>query len=247
MINLLYFKIGPHLREQIENFLASSSNKLINFQSSDDFGEFKSLYVKNCFEIIIIDPSQNKDEIIDLFKMTAVSISKLIIFSPDRNDAFDFINFNVFGFLAYPLDTVQVITIVNRCLNKITAEDDAQQLKSSKEKFQKFVSISSVKKIELIKTDDISHFEADGRYTIVYLTNGVSKMATKNIGEFQKLLNPEIFCRIHHKFIINMNNLLNILKSDGLYCEMTNNKNIPVSKRKLENLNSMLNLGKTFA
>lgn len=44
-----------------------------------------------------------------------------------------------------------------------------------------------------------------------------------------------------------MNNLSNIVKSDGYYCEMTNNRNIPVSKRKLENLNSLLNLGKALA
>jgi two-component system LytT family response regulator len=246
MINLLYFKIEPHLREQIENFSASSSIQKFNFQATDDVDEFKNLYTKNCFDIIIMNPSHNKDEIINLFQKTAVSISKLIIFSPNKTDAFDFINFNVFGFLAYPLDVVQVITIINRCLNKIAVENDTHQLKLAKDKFQKFVSINSVKKIELIKTDDISHFEADGRYTIVYLTNGVSKMASKNIGEFQKLLNPDIFCRIHHKFIINMNNLLNILKSDGYYCEMSNNKNIPVSKRKLENLNAILNLGKTL-
>jgi hypothetical protein len=43
-----------------------------------------------------------------------------------------------------------------------------------------------------------------------------------------------------------MDNLVNIIKSDGYYCEMTNNKNIPVSKRKLEDLNAVLNIGKQF-
>ncbi|MEZ7500356.1 LytTR family transcriptional regulator DNA-binding domain-containing protein [Flavobacterium sp. Arc3] len=246
MINLLYFRIDLHLREQIENFAATSSSQKINFQTTDDVEEFKILYAKNFFDVIIIDPSQNKDEIIDLLKKTALINSKLIIFSSAKIDAFEFINFNVFGFLPYPLDVVQVLTIINRCLNKIAGENEAHQVKMAEKKFQKFISINSVQKIELIRTDDISHFEADGRYTIVHLTNGVSKMASKNIGEYQKILNPDAFCRIHHKFIINMNSLHNILKSDGYYCEMTNNKNIPVSKRKLENLNSILNLGKTL-
>ncbi|AWG23033.1 hypothetical protein FFWV33_16620 [Flavobacterium faecale] len=247
MINLLYFRIGPHLREQIENFAVSSSSEKINFQTTDDVDEFKTLYEKNFFDIIIIDPSQNKDEIIELLKKTALTNSKLIIFSSTKIDAFEFINFNVFGFLPYPLDAVLVLTIINRCINKIAGENEVHQVQLAEKKFQKFVSINSVQKIELIKIDDISHFEADGRYTIVYLNNGMSKMASKNLGEFQKLLNPDVFCRIHHKFIINMNNLLTILKSDGYYCEMTNNKNIPVSKRKLENLNSILNLGKTLS
>jgi two-component system LytT family response regulator len=247
MINLLYFRIEPNLIEQIETFANSSCAQKINFQVISDLEELKSLFSANCFDIIVINPSQDKDEIIHLLKNTAKTLSKVIVLSPTKNDAFDFINFNIFGFLSYPLDPVSVLTLFNRCLNKISVEQEANQRKYTKEKFQQFVSINSTKKIELIKIQDINYFEADGRYTIVYLTNGISKMATKNLGEFQKLLNPEVYCRIHHKFIINMNNLINIVKSDGYYCEMINNKNIPVSKRKLEDLNSILNLGKSIA
>jgi len=240
MINLLYFKIEANVIEQIETFTSSSYVKKVHFQVTSDLDELKSLFSTNCFDILVINPSQDKDEIIHLLKNTAKTLSKVIILSPTKNDAFDFINFNIFGFLSDPLDLVSVLTLFNRCLNKISVEEEANQLKFAKEKFQQFVSINSTKKIELIKINDINYFEADGRYTIVYLTNGISKMATKNLGEFQKLLNPEVYCRIHHKYIINMNNLLNIVKSDGYYCEMINNKNIPVSKRKLEDLNSIL-------
>lgn len=245
MINLLYFRIEPQIKEQIENFSENSINQKINFQSTEILEEFKNLYDSNSFHLIFMNVSSEKDEIINIFKKIPVTFCKLIIFSPQKSDAFEFINFNVFGFITYPLDTVQILSAMNRFLNARAIENDARQFIHAKSKFQKFVSINSIKKIELIKTDDISHFEADGRYTIIYLTNGVSKMASKNLGEFQKLLNPDVFCRIHHKFIINMNNLLNIMKSDGYYCEMTNNKHVPVSKRKLENLNEILNLGKS--
>jgi len=243
MLNLLYFKIEPDLKKQIEDFVNSSSTKKVNFQTTDNLEELKNFYSTSAFDIIIIDPSQDKDEIVALVKNTAITLSRLLIFSSATDDAFDFINFNIFGFLAYPVDTIDVLTTVNRCLNKISLESAAFQLKFGKENFQKFISINSTSKIELIKITDISYLEADGRYTIVHLNTGISKMASKNLGEFQKLLDPDIFCRIHHKFIINMNNLLNIRKSDGYYCELTNNKNIPVSKRKLENLNLILNLG----
>lgn len=245
MINLLYFNIDSTLKEEIEIFTVNSCIQNIIFQSTDDLNEFKTIYLKNCCDIIIIDPSKNKNEIISLLEESQLSMSKLIIFSSVKADAFEFINFNVFGFLIYPLDVIQILTVVNKCLNKIAVENESLQFKVSKKKFQKFIAINSVKKIELIKTHDISYFEADGRYTIVYLKDGSTKMASKNLGEFQKVLNPDVFCRIHHKFIINMNYLLNILKSDGYYCEMINNKNIPVSKRKLENLNAIMNLGKT--
>lgn len=247
MIHILYFKIEQSLTEQIKSFAINSSLKKINSQVTTEIEELKILYSKNHFDIIIINPIAHKSEIIELLQNTPITLSKLIIVSPNKEDAYEFIHFNIFGFLTSPLNPVNVLTLINRCFTMISLENDNHQLKSAEMKFQKFVSINSIKKIELVKINDISYLEADGRYTVVYLTNGVSKMASKNIGEFQKLLDPDIFCRIHHKFIINMDNLININKGDGYYCEMTNNKNIPVSKRKLDNLNSILNLGKTFA
>lgn len=108
--------------------------------------------------------------------------------------------------------------------------------------YRKFILISSVKKVEIIKVKEISYLEAEGRYTIIYLQNGTSKIATKNLGEFNKILDPEFFRRIHHKYIINLNCVINIHKSDGVYCEMNNNKNLPVSKRKLDNLFTYLSV-----
>lgn len=108
--------------------------------------------------------------------------------------------------------------------------------------YRKFILISSVKKIEIVKVKEISYLEAEGRYTIIHLQNGTSKIATKNLGEFNKILDPEFFRRIHHKYIINLNCVINIHKSDGVYCEMNNNKNLPVSKRKLDNLFTYLSV-----
>lgn len=108
--------------------------------------------------------------------------------------------------------------------------------------YRKFLLISSVKKVEIVKVKDISYLEAEGRYTIIYLQDGTSKIATKNLGEFNKILDPEFFRRIHHKYIINLNCVINIHKSDGVYCEMINNKNLPVSKRKLDGLFTYLSV-----
>lgn len=108
--------------------------------------------------------------------------------------------------------------------------------------YKKFILISSVKKVEIVKVNEISYLEAEGRYTIIYLQNSTSKIATKNLGEFNKILDPDFFRRIHHKYIINLNCVINIHKGDGVYCEMSNSKNLPVSKRKLDNLFTYLSI-----
>jgi len=243
-LDMIFFNTSKPINEDISNFANSFSNQKINLKFTTTLDELQLVYDKKNFNILLLDATVDFLSVSTFINDTSFVCSKIIILSENRQHVFDFLKYDIFDFIIMPAATADVVCSVNRSINKITDEIAFHQLKIAEAKYQKFIPINSTKKIELIKLDDIICLEADGRYTLIYLNNGVSKMASKNLGEFQKLLDPDIFCRIHHKFIINMNNLVNIIKSDGFYCEMTNNKNIPVSKRKLEDLNSALNIGK---
>jgi two-component system LytT family response regulator len=65
---------------------------------------------------------------------------------------------------------------------------------------KRFLSnIPSTKKIDFIKIDDILYFESDGRYTIIHLMDQTTFFVSKNIGEYDKILAPNYFFRIHYK------------------------------------------------
>ncbi|MBY0486485.1 MAG: LytTR family transcriptional regulator [Flavobacteriaceae bacterium] len=243
-INLLFYKVEDKITNEIKNFSSSFSNCHLTMQTADSLKELHEIYNEGKCDILFLNISSNVDLILNFLCENNLILTKVIIYSNNKNHVFDFVKCDIFDFIEDQVATSILLTCINKCVNKIMAENNLFQLRIAEAKFQKFIPINSTKKIELIKLEDIIYLEADGRYTVIYLTNGVSKMASKNLGEFQKLLDPDIFCRIHHKFIINMNNLLNIVKSDGFYCEMTNNKNVPVSKRKLDDLSSALNIGK---
>ncbi|MBX9889422.1 MAG: LytTR family transcriptional regulator DNA-binding domain-containing protein [Flavobacteriaceae bacterium] len=247
MVQIFFYKVDQEIESQAEKFCRSSFVQKVGFVTSDNYKEASKLLINEYFDIVVVDSNNSKAEVLDLMRGCISGSTKVIVISPSEDEAFEYINFNVLGFLVRPIEALSLITLLNRCLNTIFVQLEMDQLKLGKDRFQRFVSINSINKIELIRVEDISYFEADGRYTVVHLKNDISKVASKNLGEFQKLLNPDVFCRIHHKFIINLDNLHNIIKSDGYYCEMRNNKNVPVSKRKLENLNSILNSGKVLA
>lgn len=245
-IKIHFFKIDNKLKEEIIQFTSSFSAYQISISTSNNIDEFVTNCSKEIYDLLLINSTEDKDLLLDFLSNSKLIVSKIIILSLEKNHIFNFIKHNIFDFISFPVTSNELLISVNRGINKTINEYNYFQHRLSEEKFQKFVPINSTKKIELIKLENILYFEADGRYTMIYLTNGVSKIASKNLGEYQKLLDPSLFCRIHHKFIINMDNLVNIIKSDGYYCEMTNNKNIPVSKRKLEDLNAVLNIGKQF-
>lgn len=243
-INLLFYKVESVLKDDITLFTDSYSGNKLNLITANTLLELNHFCSIENHNILLLDVTNDCESIIEFLSEAKIILSKIIVFSNFKEQIFDFVKFGIFDFLILPKKSSEFLSCINKCISKMVEENSLHQLKIAETKFQKFIPINSTKKIELIKLDDIICFEADGRYTLIYLNNGVSKMASKNLGEFQKLLDPDVFCRIHHKFIINMNNLVNIIKSDGFYCEMSNGKNIPVSKRKLEDLNSALNIGK---
>ena len=105
-----------------------------------------------------------------------------------------------------------------------------------------FIAIPSTKKIDFIKIDDILYFESDGRYTIIHLRDKTTFFVSKNIGEYDKILAPKYFFRIHKKYLINLKYIININNSDGSHCELAGNLKLPVAKRRKEDLVSFLNI-----
>jgi len=82
----------------------------------------------------------------------------------------------------------------------------------------------------------------DGRYTIIHLLDKTTFFVSKNIGEYDKILAPNYFFRIHKKYLINLKYIVNINNSDGSSCELIGSIVLPVAKRRKEGLVSFLNI-----
>ncbi len=81
-----------------------------------------------------------------------------------------------------------------------------------------------------ISVKDIVYCKADGAYTHLILNKGERILLSNPLGETESLLPAELFERVHHSYIINMQNIYQLIKSDGNYLVMDNMDEIPVSK-----------------
>ena len=104
------------------------------------------------------------------------------------------------------------------------------------------LAIPSVEKVEIINISDVLYLESEGRYTIFHMKDNTKQMASKNLGEYEKLLVHNNFLRIHHSILANMDFAQNIHKKDGFYLNIGDKKHLPISKRKINHLYKYLNL-----
>jgi len=158
--------------------------------------------------------------------------------------------FNAIDFLLKPIDPKDLMTTVqtlevnlkNKLFTTTPQLESAKNSIEAKTSDYNFIAIPSTKKIDFIKMDDILYFESDGRYTIIHLMDQTTLFVSKNIGEYDKILAPKYFFRIHKKYLINLKYIVNINNKDGSNCELVGRLTLPVAKRRKEDLVSFLNV-----
>jgi two-component system LytT family response regulator len=85
----------------------------------------------------------------------------------------------------------------------------------------------------MVNVSDLMYLQADSNYTILHLSGLNKIVATRSLGEFEKILdNPEFF-RIHKSTIINMNYLKGYSSYEGNFAELTDGTRLSISRRKL--------------
>lgn len=97
------------------------------------------------------------------------------------------------------------------------------------------------KRKKVIRTDDIMMCEADGKYSKIITAGGKEWMISQHLGELESQLSDRLFCRVHRKYLINLNYLTEIETNGGCRITLTNNICIPVSHRRRKKVMDTLN------
>ncbi len=85
----------------------------------------------------------------------------------------------------------------------------------------------------LVNVEELMYLQADDNYTVLYLTGDQKIVATRTLGEFEKILEGPKFLRIHKSTIINLNFLLGYSSYEGNFAELKNGTRLDISRRKL--------------
>ena len=87
-----------------------------------------------------------------------------------------------------------------------------------------------------IRIKEILKLEADGKYTTFFLANGERHVTSKNLGEYEQLLEAYQFLRIHRSCIINLSKVRQYIKSKSPIIILEDGSSANVSQTKREAL-----------
>lgn len=157
------------------------------------------------------------------------------------------IKFSALDYLLKPVDVGELVNAVAKleenARNKQVKDSIhllLENMRDSKHGASKRLALHSLEKVHLVSIDDIIRCESQGAYTIFHLKNKEQILATKNLKEFEHLLEEHSFIRVHHSHLINFAYIKEYIKKDGGYAVMTDKSEVPVSFRKRAHLLQMI-------
>jgi two-component system, LytTR family, response regulator len=161
-----------------------------------------------------------------------------IIFTTAYNHyAVDAIRISAFDYLTKPIAIKDLQNAVERLAKQrqIQTKEKLGVLKNSigasKSQDEK-IAIPTGDGLEFISINTILHIESSSNYSKIYLQNGKNILVTKLLKDFEDMLLPYRFYRIHNSHLINLKYIEKYIKGEGGQVRLINGTIIDVARRK---------------
>jgi len=200
-------------------------------------------------QLLFLDIVLDEGTSFDILEEVSHKKTKIIFVTAYNNYAVKAFKYHATDYLLKPIEIEALVSAVNVTYKELekeqfTNEAQVSMLYNSINNHVPldFIAVPSIDKIDFIKFDEIVYFKSDGRYTEFHLTNNKTITATKNLGEYEQIIDKNIFFRTHNSYIINLKHVSNINKAAGNYCEMSNGDMLPIAKRRQDQLHRFIGL-----
>ncbi len=139
--------------------------------------------------------------------------------------------YKAIDYLLKPINPEQLKEAVGKVMTVVTGKNKAGEEKQTVTMAGK-LALHTADFIKIVDTGQIIRLEADGNYTRFYLSGGERVLITRTLKEYDELLAPQGFLRVHQSHLINLDQIESYVKSDGGYIRMKDQSRVPVSVRK---------------
>ena len=137
-----------------------------------------------------------------------------------------------------PADLKQIIKKARALRNHGTLENKKTTLLQTQRRLNSVASqkiaLPTIDGLLFVPVEDIIYCEAEGAYTTIHLKSAGKILVSKNLKEYEQQLSGHCFLRVHHSYLINLNEVKKYVRGEGGYVVMSNNISVDVSKRRKE-------------
>lgn len=191
-------------------------------------------------EIVFLDIMMKDGTGFDLLKQLPAIDFKLVIVSGHDDFALQAFRFSAIDYLVKPVDLDELKTTLTR-INPASPPWQQvmdvlkQGIQPVNNKDRKIV-LKDLHAMYVVSVDSVIRCEAFNNYTTFHIVGQTPIIVSRPLKEYDELLSPLQFMRVHQSHLINLNQLQQFNKREGGSVIMKDGSEIPVSSRKREAL-----------
>jgi two-component system LytT family response regulator len=192
-------------------------------------------------QILFLDiemPHMNGFELLE--KIPEIDFELIFTTSYDHY-AIKAIRFSAMDYLLKPVDTEELQKAVQRALNRME-HPLPQQIEILLQKLNRptiavnKIAIPTMEGLQMVLVETIISCASDSNYTILFLKNKQKIIASRTLKEIEEMLEDYSFARVHHSYLVNLNEIEKYIKGEGGYLIMSDKTTVDVSRSRKEML-----------
>lgn len=149
------------------------------------------------------------------------------------------IRFSAMDYLLKPIDTEELQKAVQKAVNRME-HPLPQQIEILLQKLNRpiigvnKIAIPTMEGLQMVLVESIISCASDSNYTILFLKNKQKIIASRTLKEIEEMLDDYSFARVHHSYLVNLNEVEKYMKGEGGYLLMSDRTMVDVSRSRKE-------------
>jgi two-component system, LytTR family, response regulator len=180
-------------------------------------------------DLIFLDIELGGQTGFDLLKKCSIKNFEVIFVTAHDQFGIDAVKAHALDYILKPINKAEFLMAVSNAVQVIQKKKGVGNSGTTK---AHRISLSTLDGIMLVDSADIIFAESEGRYTRFHLNNNTKQLVSKNLGEFESILEAKGFARIHHSYLVNLAYVQKYIKGRGGYVILKNGQSLIVSSRK---------------
>lgn len=191
-------------------------------------------------DLVFLDFEMEDGTGFDLLRQLDQPGFQLIFTTAHNQYAIQAFKFSAMDYLLKPIDPTELAGSLEKARAAFRKADLNNQLAvlmqqlNTKPATDRKIVLKDIESTYFVKIADILFCEAGGTYTKFYLDGADPILVSKNLKEYEAILEPHGFLRSHHSYLVNPDKIKMYDKTDGGALVLVSGHSIPVSQRKKE-------------
>lgn len=178
----------------------------------------------------------------DLLRRLKPVFFEIIFITAFNHYAIDAIRFSALDYLMKPIKIDELQNAVARASVRINDKKSLAETNQPLDQTKGITKlvIQSQRGTDILDICDIIYFQAQNTYTEFYTSKGKT-LSTKPMSEYEDMFQDKNFFRIHRSFMVNLDYVKSVDKSEGSQIILKDNTRLPLAYRRKHELQEKLN------